>query len=229
MIAYLEYLKGCIGLPTVVVAGIIIILVILNVVGEILEAKKKIVPEFMKLRTHFKNKKTEREETAKIMKEVKQHLAERDDTTEMLKEVKQLLADVNAHYSADNIAKRDNWMDWVNSRAEVYDGTIVIVTQNLNDVTEALKDNTKMTEEMFVQSSRDRIIDFASKVSDSHAAVSREEFHRIFKVYERYEKFLEEHGLTNGEIDINYQIIKESYETHTREHTFIEDVRGYNK
>ena len=32
--------------------------------------------------------------------------------------------------------------------------------------------------------------------------------------------------MTNGEIDINYQIIKESYEEHLRNHTFIEDVRG---
>ena len=59
--------------------------------------------------------------------------------------------------------------------------------------------------------------------------VSREEFNRIFKVYAKYEKFLEEHEMTNGEIDIAYQIIKESYEQHLLNHTFIEDIRGYGK
>lgn len=227
MIAYLQYLNETIGLPTVIIAGVIIVLAILNIIGEIMGAKNKIVPEFMKIRTHFKNKKTEREETAATLKAVKQHLAQQDETDNTLKEVKKLLSEVNTHYSEDNITKRNSWMDWVNNRAEVYDNSIVEITEQLKDATDALKDNTKMTEEMFVQSSRDRIIDFASKVSSGNVPVSREEFHRIFKVYERYEKFLEERKLTNGEIDINYQIIKESYETHTRERTFIEDVRGY--
>lgn len=127
------------------------------------------------------------------------------------------------------ITKRDAWMKWVNDRAVVYDDSIVAINQKLSDVAEALKDNTKMTEEMFIQSSRDRIIDFATKVGDKDAMVSREEFNRIFKVYDRYEQFLKERRLTNGEIDINYQIIKESYEEHLRSHTFIEDVRRFTK
>jgi len=80
---------------------------------------------------------------------------------------------------------------------------------------------------MFIQSSRDRIIDFAAKVVDENAPVSREEFNRIFKVYTKYEKFLEDHDMTNGEIDIAYRIINESYEKHMRNHSFIEDIRGY--
>lgn len=144
-----------------------------------------------------------------------------------LTEVKQLLSDVNAHYSEDNITKRNSWMQLVNDRATVYDESIIEISKNLSDVTQALKDNTKLTEEMFVQNSRDRIIDFAAKVVDEKAPVSREEFNRIFKVYERYEKFLEDHEMTNGEVDIAYRIISESYETHMRNHTFIEDIRGY--
>lgn len=127
------------------------------------------------------------------------------------------------------ITKRDAWMKWVNDRAVVYDDSIVAINQKLSDVAEALKDNTKMTEEMFIQSSRDRIIDFATKVGDKDAMVSREEFNRIFKVYDRYEQFLKKRGLTNGEIDINYQIIKESYGERLRSHTFIEDVRRFTK
>lgn len=229
MLSYLQFLTEQIGLPSVVCICVVILLVILNVIGEILDAKNKIVPEFMKLRTHFKNKKTEREETAKILKEVKQHLTQQDEADQTLKEVKQLLADVNVHYSADNIAKRDGWMQWVNDRAEVYDNSIVAISEKLNDATEALRDNTKMTEEMFVENSRDRIIDFAEKVVDPEYIVSHEQFRRIFRVYNDYEAWLAEHGRTNGEVDMNYSIIQDAYAYRTSKHLFAEDLNKYTK
>ena len=71
---------------------------------------------------------------------------------------------------------------------------------------------------------------FADAVPERYnVIVSREEFNRIFKVYDKYEKFLEERGLTNGEIDIAIHMIRESYEHHMKEHTFLEDVRGFSK
>ncbi len=205
MLDYIEYLK----LPTQIAIALVGVVLVLNVVGELLEFKGKVVPEFMKLRKHFRNKKNEKKETV-----------------ETLKDVKKLLGEVNAHYSEDNITKRDKWMQWVNDRAQVYDDSIVAINAKLSEVTEALKDNSKITEEMFIQTSRDRIIDFATKVTNDKVIVSREEFNRIFKVYDRYEKFLEERGLTNGEIDIAIHIIREAYEQHMKEHTFLEDVRG---
>ncbi len=207
MLGYLEYLK----LPAAVAGTIVGILLVANLVGELLELKGKVVPEFMKLRKRWKRKREEKREQA-----------------ETLKEVKKLLADVNGHYSADNISKRDAWMGWVNSRAEVYDNSIVEIKDNLALVTAALQDNSKLTEELFVQSSRDRIIDFGILVADGEKIISREQFHRIFKVHEDYEKFLKKRGLKNGETDIAMRVINESYATHMREHTFLEDVRGYN-
>ena len=207
MLGYLEYLK----LPAAVAGAIVGILLVANLVGELLELKGKVVPEFMKLRKRWKRKREEKREQA-----------------ETLKEVKKLLADVNGHYSADNISKRDAWMGWVNSRAEVYDNSIVEIKDNLALVTAALQDNSKLTEELFVQSSRDRIIDFGILVADGEKIISREQFHRIFKVHEDYEKFLKKRGLKNGETDIAMRVIKESYAVHMREHTFLEDVRGYN-
>lgn len=206
MISYLEYLN----VPVVIGLAIVVCLLVMNFIGEVLEFKGKIVPEWMKIRKFFSRKK-----------------AERAEITQTLKEVGQLLCEVNTHYSADNITKRDSWINWVNSRAVVYDESIIEIKSNMSDVTQALRDNTKLTEEMFIQSSRDRIIDFAAKVVDENAPVSREEFNRIFKVYTKYEKFLEDHDMTNGEIDIAYRIINESYEKHMRNHSFIEDIRGY--
>ena len=208
MLNYIEYL----GIPLQIALILAAIFFVMQVIGEFLEFKGKVVPECLKIRKYFARRKKEKAEAAQT-----------------LKEVKQLLNEVNCHYSADNIAMRNGWMQGVDERLKAYDDSIVEISKNLSDVTQALKDNTKLTEEMFIQSSRDRIIDFATKTSNENVMVSREEFNRIFKVYAKYEKFLEEHEMTNGEIDIAYQIIKESYEQHLLNHTFIEDIRGYGK
>lgn len=208
MVSFIEYLK----LPATVGGIIVGVFLVIQIIGGILDFKGKAVPAIMNIRKYFKNKKLKKQEAE-----------------ETLKAVQVLLTDVNSHYSADNIAKRDSWMQWVNDRAVTYDAFIKEMSEKFAAVTEALKENTKTTEELFVQSSRDRIIDFATKVENKNTMVSREEFNRIFKVYDRYEQFLKERELKNGEVDINYQIIKESYEEHLRNHTFIEDVRGYTK
>lgn len=206
MINYIEYL----GIPLKIAIVLVAIFFAMQAIGEFLEFKGKVVPEFFKIRKWLTRRKREKAEAAQT-----------------LKDVQVLLNDVNGHYSVDNIAKRDGWMQWVNNRAEVYDESIKQLREALTEVVQALKDNTKLTEEMFIQSSRDRIIDFATKTSNENVMVSREEFNRIFKVYAKYEKYLKEHKMTNGEVDINYQIIKESYEQRLRDHDFTEDIRGY--
>ena len=90
MINFVEYLQ----LPAQIAIVVIGVVFVMNLIGEILEFKGKVVPEFMKIRKYFSRKRHEKKETAQT-----------------LKEVKQLLGDVNAHYSADNITKRDNWMN----------------------------------------------------------------------------------------------------------------------
>lgn len=208
MVSFVEYLN----IPAKIALIIIGVFFVIQIIGEILEFKGKVVPEIVKVRKYFKRKKLEKQEAAKRLEEM----------YELNKEVKLLLGDVNAHYSADNIAKRDSWMQWVNDRAVTYDTFI-------KDMGEKFADVVKVLEEIFVQNSRDRIIDFATKVSDEKSIVSREEFNRIFKVHKKYEDFLEERNLTNGEVDIAYRIITDSYEGHMRNHTFVEDVRGYNE
>lgn len=207
LISGIEFLN----IPMTIAATLVGLFLILQIIGEILEFKGKVVPEFIKIRKYFKRRRDAKEESVQT-----------------LKEVKQLLNDVNGHYSADNIAKRDEWMNWVNSRAETYDAFIKEISEKFADVTKALQDNTKITEEMFVQTSRDRIIDFAAKVSDNNSIVSREEFNRIFKIYDKYETFCAEREIKNGEVDIAHKIIIESYENHMKHHSFVEDSRGYN-
>jgi hypothetical protein len=198
------------NIPMTVAIALVGLFLILQIIGELLEFKGKAVPEFIKVRKYFKRKKDEKEATAQT-----------------LKDVQTLLNDVNAHYSADNIAKRDSWMQWVNERAVTYDNFIKEITVKFADVTDALKDNTKMTEDMFVENSRDRIIDFAEKAADYDVLLSREQFRRIDRVYQDYENFLETRGRQNGEVDIAYEAIQDGYKHRLQRHSFLEDIKGY--
>lgn len=187
-------------------AGILGAWLLLNVVGEICEKKNKIVPEFMKIRKYIQRKRQEKK-----------------DKEQLLKDVKILLTDVNAHYSADNIAKRNEWMDWVNNRASLYDASV----EELKDLKQAIADGNALTLDLYINVNRNRIIDFASKVANENVIMSKEEFNRIFKVYKEYEDVLEKHHMTNGEVDIAYRVIVEAYEERLRDRTFLENVRGY--
>ena len=181
--------------------------IILNIIGELIEKTGKIVPEFMKVRKFFTRKKEEKKRQKQL-----------------LVNVETLLNDVNQHYSEDNIAKRNEWMEWVNSRARIYDQSIA----ELTEMKQSIADNNKLTLDLYININRNRIIDFASKVANENVLISKEEFNRIFKIYQDYEAILEQHHMTNGEVDIAYRIIQESYKERLQDHTFLEDVRGYN-
>ena len=202
MLNYFNYLN----MPTKIGIIIIAAFVVMQIVGEILEFMGKVVPEFVKIRKYFTRKKQEKEQMAKT-----------------LQRVQTLLDDVNSHYSADNITKRNTWMQWVNDRAIVYDASVA----ELTSLKDALAANNELTLDLYININRNRIIDFASKIVNENVAVSREEFNRIFKIYNEYEAILKKYNKTNGEVDIAIRIIEESYAEHMRHHTFIEDARGY--
>lgn len=203
MLDYIEFLN----LPTKVGIALVGLILAVQVIAEILSAKGKILPEYIRFKNYFKRKKKEREILA--------------DLPETFKEVKTLLNDVNQHYSKDNIAKRDSWMEWVNSRAKVYDAGI-------NDLEKKIDKNNDITLSLLIESKRSAIINFASKVVDEKYPVTKEQFNRIFKIHKEYEEIIEENDLVNGEVDIAFRIIEESYEEHMRNHTFVENIRGYD-
>lgn len=212
MTSYIEFLQEHLGLPGMIATGIIVVFFFLQIIGELLEFKGNVVPEVLKVRKFFQRRKAERIETQKT-----------------IQDVKKLLNEIGKHYSEDNITKRDAWMNHINDRIETYDHSIGDIKENMNGVAEALKANTRMTEEMFVQNCRDRILDFAEKVSNENFIASREEFSRIFKVHKEYEEFLEAHGMTNGEIEIAYRMINDAYALRLKTASFTEDIRGYSR
>ena len=188
-------------------AGLLGGYLLLNVIGEIVEKAGKIVPEFFKIRKFFKRKKEEKQSQKTL-----------------IKDVQTLLAEVNAHYSADNIAKRDSWMLWVNERAIVYDESVT----ELKALKESLELTNKLTLDLYINANRHRILDFASKVANETVVISREEFNRIFKIHKEYHAILEQYNMTNGEVDIAFKVIEEAYEERLKDHSFLEDQRGYN-
>ena len=193
-------------MPTKVGVVIIFTFVVIQIIGELLEFKGKVVPEFLKIRKYFTRKRQEKIQ----MKET-------------LQQVQILLNDVNQHYSSDNITKRNEWMQWVNDRAKVYDDSVL----ELTSLKDTLAANNELTLDLYINVNRNRIIDFASKIVNENVAVSREEFNRIFKIYNDYEDILKKYNKTNGEVDVAIRIVEEAYAIHMKNHTFIEDIRGY--
>jgi KaiC/GvpD/RAD55 family RecA-like ATPase len=202
MISYIEYLN----VPATLSLLLIGVFLVIQIVGEILEFKGQVVPEFVKVRKYFARKKQERKTVHEM--------------SATIHEVKTLLGNVESHYSKDNIAKRDSWMRWVNDRAEVYDKSIAVLKEGLDK-------NNEITMSLYVESKRSSIISFASYCVCPDNPVTREQFKRVFRIYSEYEDIIRNNGLTNGEVDIAIRIIREAYENNLRNHSFVEDVRGY--
>lgn len=201
MLSYIEKINEQIGLPAMVVAGLLILFFVMQAIGELLEFKGKVVPEFVKVRKYFARKKQEQENAKEI--------------SETMKSVKALLDDIGKHYSEDNIRMRDGWIKEVN--------------RDLAESKEHWRELNATILSMLIESRRNTIISFASRVIDPACIVTREEFNRVFKIYEEYELMIEQNGLTNGEVDIAIRIIREAYEERLRSHSFVEDIRGYNR
>lgn len=202
MLNYIEYLN----VPSQIAIALIAVLFVLQLIGEFLNFKGKAVPEIMSIRKYFARKKSER----KVIREL----------PNTIQDLKNIVNNIDKHYSADNIATRDKWIDSVNNKLMMEDKLV-------RDLDKKLDEANKDIASILVDNKRDTIIDFASRVSNSSVLVTKEQFNRVFKLYKEYEDLISKNGLTNGEVDIAYRIIVESYEEHLSNHTFIEDTRGW--
>lgn len=203
MLSYVEYLN----LPTAMAVVLIALFLILQLIGEILEVKGRAVPEFIKIRKYFARRKMEREVIRKM--------------PDILENVQILLDDVRSHYSEDNIMKRDKWIEDVNCKLKKND-------ELFEELNKKLDMNRGDLINLIIDNKRDAIINFAYVVADEDTFVTREQYNRIFKMYKEYERIIKDNKLTNGEIDVAYRIINESYEHRMKTHTFGENLRGYD-
>lgn len=202
MLNYIEYLN----VPSQIAIALIAVLFVLQLIGEFLNFKGKAVPEIMSIRKYFARKKSER----KVIREL----------PNTIQDLKNIVNNIDKHYNTDNISMRDKWIDSVNNK-------LVMEDKLVRDLDKKLDEANKDIVSILVDNKRDTIIDFASRVSNSSVLVTKEQFNRVFKLYKEYEDLISKNGLTNGEVDIAYRIIVESYEEHLSNHTFIEDTRGW--
>ena len=202
MLNYIEYLN----VPSQIAIALIAVLFVLQLIGEFLNFKGKAVPEIMSIRKYFARKKSER----KVIREL----------PNTIQDLKNIVNNIDKHYNADNISMRYKWIDSVNNKLMMEDKLV-------RDLDKKLDEANKDIVSILVDNKRDTIIDFASRVSNSSVLVTKEQFNRVFKLYKEYEDLISKNGLTNGEVDIAYRIIVESYEEHLSNHTFIEDTRGW--
>ena len=220
MLNYLEYLNSPVKVTTFLVG----VFLAIQIVGEILEFKGKVVPEFIKIRKYFARKKKERQALSQMTVLLDEH----NQMAKTLVEVNRVLAEIDKHYSKDNIVMRDDWMKEVNEHIANSEKIRSEQDSLIRELSEKLDRNNADTLSILIDNKRNAIIDFASKVIDKNFPVTREQFKRIFKLYEEYEDIIDKNGLTNGEVDIAYRIITEAYENHLKNHTFVEDIRGYD-
>lgn len=202
MLNYIEYLN----VPSQIAIALIAVLFVLQLIGEFLNFKGKAVPEIMSIRKYFARKKSER----KVIREL----------PNTIQDLKNIVNNIDKHYNADNISMRDKWIDSVNNK-------LIAEDKLVRDLGKKLDEANKDIVSILVDNKRDTIIDFASRVSNHSVLVTKEQFNRVFKLYKEYEDLINKNGLTNGEVDIAYRIIVESYEEHLSNHTFIEDTRGW--
>lgn len=128
---------------------------------------------------------------------------------DMMKNMQSLLNDVNQHYSKDNITMRDAWMRQVNESM-----------MEFNNIKEIVLD-------IQIDNKRNTIIGFVNRAIDMDIPISKEEYERIFALHAEYDKIIKDNNLTNGQVVISYDLIKESYEERMKSHNFIEYGNGY--
>ena len=186
------------GVPAWIAIAIVGILLVIQIIGCILDFKGKVVPEIINIRGHLRRKREEKEETERKAKE----------TADTLAEVKQLLSDVNAHYSKDNITKRNDWMKSVDKSVcdndkliQALDGKI----DKLLETNENLKDQLSQVKSNVLENEADRL---RSELFDCGNRCRRnirlhpEEMEHIRVVWDKYSNKLHQNG--SGEKEFNF-------------------------
>jgi len=212
VLSYIEYLNKHINIPAKIVIVAVVVFLIMQVIGEIIEFFGKVAPGFMKIRKGIAARKQEKKELRTTLKEA----------TEALKRNEKLFNEIQSHYSDDNISKRDRWMQSVNQ-------DIAESKEHWRELSAKLDRNNADTLEIKIENMRTAILSLAQRAVDPSIPLTHEEFRRVFRIHNAYQRIIEEEKLENGEVDIAITVIEEGYRERLKTHSFIEDTRGYSK
>lgn len=78
------------------------------------------------------------------------------------------------------------------------------------EISTDIKKLTKMFVDKEIDDMRWEINNFATKVSEGKPC-NKDSFTHCIRIYEKYEKILEENGLENGEVEISMELINDAY------------------
>ena len=210
MMSYIEYLVKCLNVPAKMILFFVIVFFAMQAIGETIEFFGKVAPGFMKVRKRMAAKRQEEIELRETIREA----------TAALKRNEELFRDVQAHYSEDNIAKRDQWMQAVNS-------DIAESKEHWRELSIKLDRNNADTLAIKIENMRTAILSLAQRAIDPSIPLTHEEFRRVFRIHKEYQQIIEDENLENGEVDIAITVIEEGYKERLKHHSFIEDTRGY--
>ena len=221
---YIEYFNFPLG----VVFSLMAIFGLIQGIGELLEFKGKIVPEFMKVRKWFSRRKREKEAQKKLPEFLDKFESKFNEISETLVDVQALYKDIQVHYSEDNISKRDGWMLEVNKHIADSECRRVEQDKIMKDLSYKLDKNNADTLSILIDNKRNYILDFTSKAVDMSYPLTKEQYQRFFNVHKEYEEIIEHNGMSNGQVDVAYDVVTKSFEERLKKHAFIEDTHGYN-
>ena len=204
-----DIIKGIefLGIPVAIAVVLVGFFLILQIIGEIVEVKGKVVPEFMKVRKYFKRKKQEKQETK-----------------QMIQECKNALLEFNAHYSPEKIAQRHNWMHEVDDSVKSNDEFIHKLDGKMDKL---LETNTNLTAQLeqvksnVLENEADRL---RSELFDCGNRCRRnirlhpEEMEHMRAVYKKYSEVLHQNGSGEAEFKfiMNYYNRQEFPDYHTK-------------
>lgn len=195
-----DIIKGIefLDIPTTISIIVVVLFLIMQVLGEILELVGKTVPEILKVRKFFTRRKQEKDAAAKTLA----------DATKTLQEVKMRLEEINSHYDEDNITKRNAWMNGVNANIADNDKLIHALDQKIDkllDANDSLKTKLDKVEDNVLANEADRL---RSELFDCGNRCRRkirlhpEEMEHIRAVYDKYHNVLHQNG--PGEAEFNF-------------------------
>lgn len=78
------------------------------------------------------------------------------------------------------------------------------------EIANDIKNLTQMFVDKEIDDMRWEINNFATKVSEGKPC-NKDSFNHCIRIYEKYEKILEENGLENGEVEISMELINDVY------------------
>ena len=96
------------------------------------------------------------------------------------------------------------------------------VNEQYKEIQKQLDELQKEVTEFKVDSWRTEILDFSDSCMN-HRRHTKEQFDHVIEILDRYEKYIEENKLTNGQVDVAHEYILEIYKQCIRENDFALD------